>query len=327
MQAAAKAAERRARDNVWCPCGDHGTDVQYTDGQVLPTAQGQSSDTTAAIQLGPSKQLQSNSGLVANGKPTHVQTILPVVTDGAHRSSNSSLPCTAGATQDRNQSKTHSVCNATDRHSQPKPATAELVDLTLDDMNDVPVHLSSCTVPSKRARHDSCSIYSNPQVSRECMGNIVRVSVSHSNGMQPIEGQAGVLSGKSTQPSMEAAVETQAKCSVPEAKKESVKQVGSEVNTDLMQRHPPPQHWTCGFCTYAMNPAWAVQCMVCRTLQEGTASKPVHLHAQHVHGPQLCNGWTCKSCTVVNSPEATHCSVCDTWRYSYGVPHASRPTL
>lgn len=324
MQAAAKAAERRARDNVWCPCGDHGTDVQYTDGQVLPTAQGQSSDTTAAIQLGLNKQLQSKSGLVANGKPTHVPTMLPVVTDGAHCRSNSSLPCTAGATQDRNRSKTHSVCSATDRHSQPKPATAELVDLTLDDMNDVPVQLSSCTVPSKRARHDSCHIYSNPLVSRGFMGNSVQVSVSQSNVIQPIE--AGVVSGKSTQPSMEAAIETQANRSAPVAKQESANQASSQINRDLMQRHPPKQ-WTCGFCTFASNPAWAVQCMVCGTPQEGIASKPVHLAAQHVHGPQSFNGWTCKSCTLVNSPEATHCSVCDSWRYSYGVPHASRPTL
>ena len=52
LQAAARAAERRARDNVWCPCGDHGTGIGFSnnDGGVVILEDAQQSEQTSGIQ-------------------------------------------------------------------------------------------------------------------------------------------------------------------------------------------------------------------------------------------------------------------------------------
>ena len=67
-QAAARAAGRRARDNVWCPC-DHGTDIGYNsddDGIILDSPQ-QAGQTPATQQAQTATRPGSSH---ANQQPT-----------------------------------------------------------------------------------------------------------------------------------------------------------------------------------------------------------------------------------------------------------------
>ena len=89
-QAAARAAGRRARDNVWCPC-DHGTDIGYNsddDGIILDSPQ-QAGQTPATQQAQTATRPGSSH---ANQQPT-----APVM----HQGSMSNAAAGAEKIQDR----------------------------------------------------------------------------------------------------------------------------------------------------------------------------------------------------------------------------------
>mmetsp|Transcript_3432 Transcript_3432/g.6785 ORF Transcript_3432/g.6785 Transcript_3432/m.6785 type:complete len:470 (+) Transcript_3432:359-1768(+) len=76
--------------------------------------------------------------------------------------------------------------------------------------------------------------------------------------------------------------------------------------------------WACGLCTL-LNGETSQQCAACespRELRTGTRTKS-----------STSRTWQCKFCNVQNDSPASHCAGCTQWRYSFGPPMVSRPTL
>ena len=103
----------------------------------------------------------------------------------------------------------------------------------------------------------------------------------------------------------------------------------------------PPDQWACRTCTL-MNADISLQCNACgqaRPAEFQTECMATSLREQHNRVGVLSAGtaqlpmqaasssWSCKFCSVVNALAHTHCCACDQWRYSHGIPFASRPTL
>lgn len=95
-------------------------------------------------------------------------------------------------------------------------------------------------------------------------------------------------------------------------------------------------HWACSICTL-LNADLSLQCAACgQTRPAGfEMAESSHHHCQmnaNLAEPakaatDIGSSWSCRFCSALNSHQATHCCACDQWQYSYGVPHASRPTV
>ncbi|KAL3146079.1 hypothetical protein ABBQ38_015428 [Trebouxia sp. C0009 RCD-2024] len=166
-QAAARAAERRARDNVWCPCGDHGTGIGYTNDNggviILDNASSQM-EKTDQRGSGCGKAPQSSSD-------TSVQANMPCDTTASSSAANgSSRDAQLLAAGSHNRSLLHSsqqqhlhqgdrtageVASLASHNMQEQPmarvarttagwepgsSSSDLVDLTLDDADALPTH-------------------------------------------------------------------------------------------------------------------------------------------------------------------------------------------
>ena len=367
LQAAARAAERRARDNLWCPCGDHGTDVQYTDGQVLPSAPSGSS--AARIGAGTkhhqSMPLQGRASRPAQPSSTDQQqnfmgrgstvdssavnrpakAIQQTIGQTTHADANcrkagqsgQSQPwqsSNAGPMQHVSQSKR--PCNVNRSCGNLARAAAELVDLTLDD-DTTAAEEAAVIAPNKRARRQKADAHSTAWVQHPedaCHGVGMPAAIACPPEMQAsrlseLNQHAADLSGQAIQAVSNAACSAALnRCPHPP---------GQDVSGTARTQGCTEQQWGCHTCTL-LNDTLTLQCTACGTAQ------PVGFHLPKMPVPSACapssnqegastskhtdaGSWTCKFCTVANGAETSHCCMCQTWRYSYGVPHTSRPTL
>lgn len=89
--------------------------------------------------------------------------------------------------------------------------------------------------------------------------------------------------------------------------------------------------WTCSVCTL-LNEDLSLQCCACGTVRPAgfqirhLASCHSVTHSQPVPSVDG-NAWKCKFCSLLSATASSRCSACGHWRYSYGAPHASRPTV
>ncbi|GBG73045.1 hypothetical protein CBR_g12763 [Chara braunii] len=74
--------------------------------------------------------------------------------------------------------------------------------------------------------------------------------------------------------------------------------------------------WECKVCTLVNRPL-ALQCDACGVQRPVVASSASSKGVRDLL-------WTCKFCTLENSSKAERCGACDTWRYSTGAPVAIR---
>ena len=311
MQAAARAAERRARDNAWCPCGDHGTSIGYTNDNggviILDDAKQSGQRSSGALTAS-----QSSSTSTAQAPMPSTSAASSVVNQKSREADlsakdRSSVSLLHGA-QEQHVHQRHLAGSRIIAHTtygekpglaplsqqlQPNgletsmtstkvPSTiaecnlassSDLVDLTLDDSDLLP----ACEPKSKRLRHQQHGISQLPQIS----SNLT------SEHFCPLDHTASAS---------------------------------------------PP--WPCCVCTL-LNEDLSLQCSACGTLRpaglrlsQGNTCYPVtHAHSK----PQVtlpdCNAWECKFCSLTNAVASSHCSACAQWRYSYGAPHASKPTV
>lgn len=307
VQAAARAAERRAKDNVWCPCGDHGTSIGYTndDGGVIvlddAKQSGQkSSGAPQACQLTSTSQTQASvsstsaASSLVNQKSREAEDRSSVsllrgaqeqhVPQGHLAGSRTVAQNKCGEQQGSaplSQQQQSGVWKASMTSSKVPCATAEsglasssdLVDLTIDDSNLLP----ACEPKSKRLRHQRHGTSKLPQTSTNLTSEHM-CTLGHTASASP--------------------------------------------------------QWPCSVCTL-VNEDLRLQCSACGTLRPASF-RPSHRNTCHsvTHAqskPQVIlpdgSAWECKFCSLTNAVAASHCSACAQWRYSYGAPHASRPTV
>lgn len=365
MQAAARAAERRARDNVWCPCGDHGTDVQYTDGQVVPsdalqtTASRPQNGTIAGKQqqLVPPRQTISDKIAqplsLGSEKPKGSASSVDTPRSSATSIPGSEVPAIASATRPIASNRVSAQHGTQENKFQtqvaqqglglPTAGTAELVDLTMDD-DDHSRQSDALKLSNKRARRTSpanCGV-GQLQVSSERKGFRTQTA---SNGSQveptTLSSASACHAGPVHRPPADLLGHP-----VTGATANSVAAVGTDYSVRNKSTHSlqafSQKQWSCIACTL-FNPELSLQCAVCGAIQPANSCTNPEVCPDACEHP-VCNpgcssfrpsvqshsaagSWSCKLCTAANDPQASHCCVCDAWRYSYGLPHASRPTL
>ena len=324
LQAAARAADRRARDSVWCPC-DHGTDIGYNSdddviilegsqqsGQTPSTSQAQSSSNargtgTVRQPAGVALKQHPNSAVANQRHSGSTQrAAVPVTGIGQPRAvpGPPRLPSTAATietqeqermTQQQQQVRQHEQTARADhtcKAGNSTPATqtvggSELVDLTADEAD---LLNSQEPVPKRVRLHQSAD-----------------------------------LTAEQHQPNC--ASSWQRRTQDPQG-------------APLPQRKTA-EHWACSRCTL-LNPNLSLQCTACGQNRPAAfqLSQPEHtgnaVSGHHTHLPtshpaegamHMGNSWSCRFCSMLNAATLTHCSACDQWRYGSGAPHASRPTV
>ena len=287
VQAAARAAERRAQDNVWCPCGDHGTALDYTDGEVIAAnPQSITASTSARTPTGSLLPTHGQTATNSNSQSGRERHSVGQIDQQRSHSNNNPSSSSASAGLAIAATVQASAGSRTHGQSQAVASANDFVDLTLDDTDLAPGQASADSQAKKRARHQAL----------RC------TAVEH--GPQT---QAGHATAAGNMPS------------------------------SLSLQGPAQKQWTCSTCTL-LNNDLALQCEACGQtrpagshLSQALPTPPCTAAAKQpvttCVNPKSGTNWVCKSCTVSNDAEASHCCVCCTWRYSYGVPHVSRPTI
>lgn len=309
VQAAAAAAERRARDNVWCPCGDHGTNISYTN------------DDGGVIILDDAKQ----SGQRSSGAPTAPRPSSTSMTQAA-------MP--SAASSSGHQKSRDADLSAEDRHSVSllRGAQEQHVCQGAVACSRTVAH-NTCgeqqwSVPLSQQLHSAVlegSMPSTKMPSAEAKRN-----PASSNGLVDL-----TLDDSDLLPAHE-----------PKSKRLRHQQHGTsqppsifvnpttERDTCTLDTASASAQWPCSVCTL-LNDDLSLQCNACGTARPAvfrlshlsTCHPVTRAQSQpHVSIPNG-NAWECKFCSLMNAVTSSHCSACAQWRYSYGVPYASRPTV
>lgn len=233
-------------------------------------------------------------------------------------------PSNANSIQYVSQSK--QPCNANRSCGNLARAAAELVDLTLDD--DMTAAQKAVVIaPNKRARHqrqpeDACQTVGMPAA-------IPCPPEMQASRLSELKQHAADLSGQAIQAVSNAA------CSA--APNRFTDPPNQDMSGTARTQECVEQQWSCHTCTLR-NDMLTLQCTACGTAQPAGFCLPkmpvpsacapcVNQEGAQTSKHTDAGSWTCKFCTVANGAETSHCCMCQTWRYSYGVPHASRPML
>lgn len=278
---------------MWCPCGDHGTSIGYSngDGGVLildderqaqqkvsaPKVVSQPATApavTAAISSAPPGKVSAESLASTN---TRINPLQNVQQRCHRRNSGGDRPGSSPSHEQQQQlmqmnqqQRKHSDKSKPGHNAEGNPASScELVDLTIDDCEQSPAQEPE----AKRLRHELHDASRFGQTMQDAMP----------------DPSLGCAQTASTQ-------------------------------------------WACSTCTL-LNNEITLQCSACGSVRPagfpsnikgGNApdaiSKPVLKLPQTLQRPVDHSGWTCKFCLLLNASGTSHCSACDQWRYSYGVP-------
>lgn len=310
VQAAARAAERRARDNVWCPCGEHGTSLGYTN------------DEGRVIVLEDARQ----PGLRSSGASTSSQPSRTSTTQVP-------MPSTSAASSLQNQASRDPALSAAHRKS---------VNL-LHGAQEQHVHQEhvpgSRTVAHNKYRGQqqsaSLSQQLQPAASR---GSMPGTNMPSATAKCRAASSSDLVDLTMDDPDLLPA-------NKPVSKRLRHQQHGTS-QPPQTYANPTSEHvctidsasasaqWPCSMCTL-LNEDLSLQCSACGTIrpagfrlsQLSTCHPSTHAQSKLDISLPDGNAWECKFCSLMNAVAATHCSACAQWRYSYGTPHASRPTV
>lgn len=315
VQAAARAAERRAKDNVWCPCGDNATIVGYTN------------DDSGVIILDDAKQShQSSSGAQKPSQPSCTSN------------SQSTVPSTSAACSSANLSPTDAQLLAMDKHSVSLlrgahqqhvhiRQAAGAMTVSCDNCGGQPLS----ALLSQQLQPGGLTHGSKP--STKVPGATARCNPASSNDLVDL-----TLDDSDSLPTHQ-----------PKSKRLRYQQHGASQlaqTSASLHETPTSEHvcshdqagaslalWPCSVCTL-LNEDLSLQCSACGTVRPagfrhgGPSTCHSGAHAQA--NSQVMPGgdaWQCKFCSLMNAVGSSHCSACAQWQYSYGAPHASRPTM
>ena len=295
---------------MWCPCGDHGTSIGYTN------------DDGGVVTLANAKQ----SGQRRSGAPTSPQP--------SRTSTNPApIPPTSAASRLVKQKSRNADLSAGDRYC---------VNL-LHGAEEQHVHQGH-VAGSRTVTHHKCEEQQQSAPPSEQLQSAV------SEGSMPST-KVPSAKAKSNPASSSGLVDLTMDESdlLPAQKPKSKRLRHQEHGTSQPLQtfaNPTSEHlcsrdtasasaqWPCSVCTL-LNEDLSLQCSACGTIRHA-GSRLSHLntchpstHAQSKTHATLPDGsaWECKFCSLMNAVASTHCSACAQWRYSYGAPHASRPTV
>lgn len=360
-QAAARAAERRARDNVWCPC-DHGTGVGYnSDDDVIILDGPQQAGQTPATQQAQTATRPGSSHAQQQPTATVMQQGFRSNAAGGVRHSHGAASLQPASAR-IDHARPEANC-AADRAS----AGAEKVQdrQTAVGVGWSPLELVSLAKQQQqqqqlndqqRLRADPACTSCSSMPTKQLLGDNDLVDLTaddiHMTSEQgPTSKHMRLLQSEATGYSTPA----QLCCMSDTGRGTGSLQDSSHLQSDSAFNGPANQ-WACEACTL-LNADSSLQCSVCGEVRpaqfwsaqlenvDTLACEPQH-QSPKTKGQDLKNakvpsetalafparetasgGWTCKFCSLLNASAQTNCCVCGQWRYSFGVPHASRPTL
>lgn len=326
LQAAARAAERRARDNVWCPC-DHGTHVGYnsdddviilddlqqhvqTPATRLAQTDNQASCAPSSFQPAAPARDQKSSSNEDSVVLTHQPRCVLLQPAESDKSGTAQTNHQTGKPYDRTDKAQHRQCADEVKVSPEHTVRADL----------------NCTKPSSMLAEqgpDSCEL----------------VDLTADEAEQQAEQQPGSKRMRLHHSTADGAAGRQ--CLNDGQGKQGLSQHLPGLLQPACANNRPPDQWACRICTL-LNAGISLQCNACgqaRPAEFQTGCMATCLREQHNRTVVLSAGtaqlpmqaasssWSCKFCSVVNASAHTHCCACDQWRYSHGIPFASRPTL
>ena len=349
-QAAARAAERRARDNVWCPC-DHGTDIGYnSDDDVIILDGPQQAGQTAATQ-------QAQTATRPGSSHAKQQPTATVMQQG-------SMSNAAGTARHSHGAASLQPSSAMSGHSRPDANRAadrasSRAEKKQDRQTAVGLGRSPSELASLAKQQQQQQQLNDPQGLRAdpaCTSCSSMPTKQFSGDNELVDLTADDIDMMIAQgPTSKRMRLLQSKAGGSQARLFSMSDTGrgagslqgpSHLQTDSACNRPANQ-WACGACTL-LNADSSLQCRVCGQVRpaqfwptqledvDTSAWEPQHqsqsTKVQDLKNAKVSNdtgsgSWTCKFCSLVNAYAQTSCCVCGQWRYSHGPPHASRPTL
>ena len=348
-QAAARAAERRARDNVWCPC-DHGTDIGYnSDDDVIILDGPQQAGQTPATQ-------QAQTATRSGSSHAKQQPAAPVMHPG-------SMSNAAGTVRHSHGAALRQPASATIGHSQPEAnCAADRASTGAEKIQDrqtalgvgrsPPELVSLAKQQQQQQLNDQQRLRANPACTscssmptKQLLGGTDLVDLTADDfdmmsAQGPTSKRMRLLQSKATGSQAQL-------CNMTDTGRGtgSLRDSG-HLQTDSACSRLANQ-WACETCTL-LNPESSLQCSVCGQIRpaqfwltqsevaDASACEPQHqsqstqvqeLKIAKVPNKPGSGKWTCKFCSLLNASAQKNCCVCGQWRYSHGAPHASRPTL
>ena len=362
-QAAARAAERRARDNVWCPC-DHGTDIGYnSDDDVIILDGPQLAGQTPATQ-------QAQTGIRPGSSNANQQPAAPVMQQGpmpnaaatvSHSHGAASLPPSSARIGHARPEANRAADRSTGAEKIQDRQTAVGVERSHSE-------LVSLALQQQQQQHQQQQLFNDQQRLRAdpaCTSCSSMPTTQFLGDSDLVDLTADDIDMTSAQgPSSKRMRLLQSKATGSQAQlcnmSETGRGTGSLQDSGHMQTdsacNGPADQWACETCTL-LNADISLQCSVCGQVRPAQfwpaqledvgalACEPQH-QSPKTKGQDLkkakvpsetalafparetaSDGWPCKFCSLLNASAQTNCCVCGQWRYSFGVPHASRPTL
>ncbi len=346
-QAAARAAERRARDNVWCPC-DHGTDIGYnSDDDVIVLDGPQQAGQTPATQQaqtatrsgsGHAKQqpiaIVNHQGNMSNAAGTvrHSLGAVSLQPASARVGHNQAEANCAADRASAGAEKVQDRQTALGLGRSP----SELVSLAKQQPQQQQLN------DQQRLRADPACTSCSSMPTKQILGDNDLVDLT-ADDIDMMSAQGPSKRMRLLQPT--AIGSPSQLCNMSNTGRGTGSlQDSSHLQSDSACNGPANQ-WACESCTL-LNADSSLQCSVCGQVRpaqfwpaqledvDTLACEPQHqstkvqdLKNAKVPSETGSGGWTCKFCSLVNASAQTNCCVCGQWRYSHGAPHASRPTL
>ncbi len=346
-QAAARAAERRARDNVWCPC-DHGTDIGYNsdDDVIILDGPQQAGQTPATQQAQTATRPGSSHANPQPAAPVMQQGTMPnAAATVSHSHGAASLPPSSARIGHARPEANRAADRSTGAEKIQDRQTAVGVGRSPSELVSLAKQQQQLLNDQQRLRADPACISCSSMPTTQFLGDsdlvdLTADDIDMTSAQGPTSKRMRLLQSKAS--------DSQAQlCNMTDIGRGTGSlQDSGHLQTDSACNGPADQ-WACETCTL-LNADSSLQCSVCGQVKpaqfwpaqlenvDTLACEPQHqlpkTKVQDLKNAKVPNEtgagkWTCKFCSLLNASAQTNCCVCGQWRYSFGVPHASRPTL